>query len=83
MRPHVIATVVAMGLCAACDGATVASRDHTVTDSAGVRIVVSERPLWGDVLATLDTTPVVRIASDSAGPASFSFIGAGLLSQVR
>lgn len=79
MRPHVIATVVAMGLCTACDGATVASRDHTVTDSAGVRIVVSERPLWGDVLATLDTTPVVRIASDSAGPVSFSFIGAGLL----
>lgn len=62
----------------ACDGATEASIGHTEADSAGVRIVTNHRAMWGTT-ATLDTTPLLRIGSDSAGSELFSFIGTGVL----
>ena len=73
------APLLLASLLAACDGGAVAGAGHTVADSAGVRIVVSERPVWGAEPVRLDTAPIVRIGSDEPGPYLFSFIGTGLL----
>jgi hypothetical protein len=74
-----VAALVLASLLAACDASGVAVGGRTVADSAGIRIVVSERPAWGAGPAHLDSTPVVQIGSDEPGPYLFSFIGAGLL----
>lgn len=57
---------VAMAACA--DGSNQASRPSTVavTDSAGIRIVTSERPLWGaDAGWTVIPDPILTVGDDS------------------
>lgn len=79
MKFRLACSLLALTAITPCDSPSIAPNAHTVTDSAGVRIVVSKRALWGPEPATLDTTPMMRIGPDTIGPASFSFIGTGVL----
>jgi hypothetical protein len=63
---------------AACAGAEPGGT-HTVTDSTGIAIVTSTAADWGDHSPRIDSTPLVRLGSDEAGPYQFSFVGRGLL----
>jgi hypothetical protein len=60
----------------------VAERDsHTVIDSAGIAIVESVAPEWGDS-ARIDPDPLARIGREEPGPYQFAFIShAQLLSD--
>jgi hypothetical protein len=73
-----ITLICALSACAP----DVAERDaHTVIDSAGIAIVESFAPQWGDS-ARIDPEPLVRIGREEAGPYQFAFIShARLLSD--
>jgi len=62
--------------CARSDGPSSA---HTVTDSAGIRIVESRAAAWGPNTAQLDTVPVTTIPAEDAGPYQFTVVFLGLL----
>lgn len=63
---------------AACRGDSPEGGTHTVTDSAGVRIVESLSPAWGQAGARIDSIPTLRIGKEEAGPYQF-----GLVAEAR
>ena len=79
--PHVIACTLATSLaalpsCAADADSTVAA--YTITDSAGIRIVESRSPLWGDRPLRVQPEPVLRLGKEEEGPEQFSSIAQGI-----
>jgi hypothetical protein len=62
---------------AACDPAATTDGNHTVTDSAGIRIVVSHSPAWGDP-RTIDPEPLLRIGGEE-GPYLFGALYRAIL----
>jgi hypothetical protein len=77
VRPEWLAIIVA-GL-AACGGSD-ASRDaYEVADSAGITIVTSFAPSWGDEPLRIEPVPVLRIGDGGAAPYQFGAIGGAAL----
>ncbi len=72
-----------LGMCtSACgtpDTSSESTAGHSVTDSAGVRIVLSTSAAWGPEPAHLDSVPLVQIASADSGPNQFAFVFQGVL----
>ncbi len=69
-----------LALSAACgDGTRTTANASAVTDSAGITIVTSAHSVWGEQGASLDSTPLLRIGAEEAGPYQFAFIRSGLL----
>lgn len=80
MKPtHTVAIGCLLSCLASCGGTGTGTGEHTVTDSAGVRIVVSHASSWGTDGAYLDTLPALQIGSEEPGPYQFSFVAAGVL----
>lgn len=80
MKPtHAVAIGCLLGWVTACGGTAPETGDHAVTDSAGIRIVVSHTSAWGADPAHLDTTPALQIGAEEPGPYQFSFVAAGVL----
>lgn len=73
-------TVLALAACAA-DNAP--SAGHTVVDSAGIRIVESFTPAWGEPGRRIEPEPFLRIGeADAEGPYQFGrLVDAALLSD--
>lgn len=77
---HIIPSALPLILgCIGCGGTGSDGPGHTVTDSAGVRIVTSVTSSWATDAAYVDTMPVLRIGSEEPGPYQFSFVQSGLL----
>lgn len=70
---------ILLSLIAACGGSDGTAPASTTVDSAGIRIVTSGRSALGDDGLTIDTTPLLRIGAEEAGPYQFSFVMSGLL----
>lgn len=75
----IIATAAAVASSACSTSDTTTTSGHTVTDSAGVRVVLSTNATWGAEPATLDSTPVVQVASEASGAYQFTFVWSGVL----
>ncbi len=74
------ATLLILTLLAGCWGeATIDPDSYTVVDSAGVQIIESLSPAWGDVPRRIDSEPSLRIGQEDEGPYQFAFLAEGLL----
>jgi hypothetical protein len=60
--------VVALVFTLACDEGARPVAASTVVDSAGVRIVSSTAPAWGEHGMYVDSAPVLRIGDEQPGP---------------
>ena len=81
-RSYVLTLTLAMSLaalpsCAADADPTNAA--YTITDSAGIRIVESLTPLWGDTVLQIAPEPLLRLGSEEEGPEQFGFVMQGVL----
>ncbi len=64
---------------AACVGEASAERDrYTIVDSAGIQIVESFAPAWGDEGARIDPEPSLRIGREGEGPSQFGRLTGGV-----
>lgn len=63
----------------ACDESARSAVASTEVDSAGVRIISSIAPAWGERGLYVDSVPVLRIGNEEPGPFQFSFVPIGLL----
>ena len=70
-------SLAAFPSCAADPDATAAA--YTITDSAGIRIIESLRPLWGDTVLQVVAEPLLRLGSEEEGPEQFGFVVQGVL----
>ncbi len=78
----VCALLAAVVLGAGCRGASPRPASHTVTDSAGVRIVSSSRPAWDSGNAWLiDTTPLRAVGGDERDSLAMLQLVAGAMRQ--
>ena len=83
-RFHALTLPLAMSLaafpsCAADGDPTTAA--YTITDSAGIRIVESLTPLWGDTPLQIAPEPLLRLGSEEEGPEQFGSVMWGILFQ--
>lgn len=65
---------------AVCGGGTAGQRPgYTITDSAGIRIIESRVPAWGEKGMRIDPEPFLRIGREAEGPYQFGTLGFGVL----
>ena len=76
------ALVFLAALGAGCEGASPRPLGHTVTDSAGVRLVSSARPAWDSAGAwVIDTTPLRAVGGDERDSMAILQLVAGAMRQ--
>jgi hypothetical protein len=68
-----------LALTTACGAVEEGVATSAIVDSAGVSIVTSTGSVWGEQEVHVDSTPVLRIGAEQAGPYQFSFVSSGLL----
>jgi hypothetical protein len=69
------AALAGVSLLACSEDAQVEEAGHVVSDSAGVRIVVSHQAAWPDSVRRIEPEPILRLGDEEAGPYLF---GSGL-----
>ena len=78
--PMRIAALLIIPLLGACRGeAALDPESYAVVDSAGIQIVESLSPAWGDRPRRIDPEPLLRIGREEEGPYQFGSLVDGLL----